>query len=380
MLGQLKSKTFVNPCIAVGLGLFVVFSLTLIKFQGNITGFFRIGEVLPVSPLLHPQTPFIHSGKTGHDGQQFLTIALDPSLHYPETLKSLDVPAYRYRRIFYPFLGWLLGVGQSALIPLGLVVINVACLGVAVWGLGQLLPTASSLPLLFLAIPGVWISLSISTADLLSSTLVILALVSFRRSQVGLSLAWQALALLTRETTILIWLTLVLTSGFQRQKKYLFLAPLPLIPWGAWNLYLRVKLPGQWDSQSLGTHFSWPLLGIFDKISELLATPWTMTQALDGIVFGLQLVIVVGVILCAKPAWKHQRELMIGAGLYSVVFLLSKLQILALFTDYSRVYLDLYLFWLLLWPVAPKPYFYGTFVLMGLVSIAYLVGFTIEPV
>ncbi len=367
--------------IALGLGVLVVLSLTMIKFQGNITGFFRIGEVLPVSPLLNSQRPLIHSGKAGHDGQQFLTIALDPGLHHPETLKSLDVPAYRYRRIFYPFLGWLLGLGQSGFIPFALVLINVACLGLAVWGVGQLLPSQpAGLPLLFLTIPGAWISLSISTADLLSSTLVILALVSFRQSQTTLTLAWQALALLTRETTILIWLTLILTSGYQRNRKYLFMAPLALIPWGLWNLYLRSNLPGQWDSQSLGMHFSWPLLGILDKIAELATTPWTMTQALDSIVFCLQLVVVGAIITCAKPAWKRQPELIIGAGLYSGVFLLSKLQILALFTDYSRVYLDLYLFWLLLWPAAPKPLATITFWIMGLVSFAYLIGFAIEPV
>ncbi|AFY60460.1 AZOBR_p60025 family cell surface glycopolymer formation protein [Synechococcus sp. PCC 6312] len=369
------------PLLAMGLSLVIALILGVGKFQGQVTGFFRIGDVIPVSPYLSAESVFIHQGKTGHDGQQFLTIALDPGLGNPQTLKSLDVPAYRYRRIFYPFLGWFLGLGQPGWIPYTLVLVNILCFGVSVWGLGELLPKQpSSLPLLFLTIPGLWISFSIATADLLSTTLVILTLRHYRQNNSWLTWVWQALAILTRETTLLIWFALVMTSGLKRRKPDLVLAPLALLPWGLWNLYLRQRLGTAWDSQSLGTHFSWPLTGILAKVQVLITTPISLTQGLDMIVFLLQIAVVIGIGLAARPAWGKQPEIVLAGGLYSLMFILAKLQILNLFTDYSRVFLDLYLFLLLLWPYHPGRYKIAVFSLLGLVSVAYLLGFATEPV
>ncbi|MDS3861514.1 hypothetical protein RIF25_11925 [Thermosynechococcaceae cyanobacterium BACA0444] len=369
------------PLLASGLGLVIALILGLGKFDGNVTGFFRIGDVIPVSPYLSAQSVFIHQGKTGHDGQQFLTIALDPGLGNPQTLKSLDVPAYRYRRIFYPFLGWLLGLGQSGWIPYTLVLVNILCFGVSVWGLGKLLPQQpSSLPLLFLTIPGLWISFSIATADLLSTTLVILTLGSYQQKRPWQTWCWQALALLTRETTLLVWFALVMTSGLKRRKLDLVFAPLALVPWGLWNFYLRWRLGPAWDSQSLGTHFSWPLTGIIAKVQQLITTPMSLTQGLDLIVFLVQIAVVIGIGLAVRQAWGKQPEIVLAGGLYSLMFILAKLQILNLFTDYSRVFLDLYLFLLLLWPYHPVRYRIVIFSLLGLVSVAYLLGFATEPV
>ena len=44
---------------------------------------------------------FINKGEVGYDGQQFLTIALDPALKNIESISALDNPRYRYRRIMY---------------------------------------------------------------------------------------------------------------------------------------------------------------------------------------------------------------------------------------------------------------------------------------
>lgn len=378
--GSIRRHIF-YPLVASSLSLVIALILGFGKFHGNVTGFFRIGDVISVSPYLSAQSVFIHKNKTGHDGQQFLTIALDPGLGNSTTLKSLDVPAYRYRRIFYPLLGWLLGGGQPTWIPYTLVLINILSFGVAVWGLGQLLPPQPSfLPLLFLTIPGLWISFSISTADLLSTTLVILTLCNYQQKDRRSAWFWQALALLTRETTFLIWLALVITSGLKRRKEDLGLAILALVPWGLWNLYLRQHLGPAWDSQSVGTHFSWPFFGIAAKVQQLITTPISLTHGLDTIIFFLQISIVVGIGLATRKAWSKQPEIVIAGGLYSLMLILAKLQILNLFTDYSRVFLDLYLFLLILWPYYPGRYGITVFTVLGLVSTAYLLGFAIEPV
>lgn len=111
------------------------------KFQGNITGFFRIGDVLPFSPYLDASKAMIATGELGYDGQQFLTLAFDPWVRNPLTLEALDNPVYRYSRILYPLLGHGLALGRPALIPYSLVLINLVCLPLMVWrmawGLGN---------------------------------------------------------------------------------------------------------------------------------------------------------------------------------------------------------------------------------------------------
>jgi hypothetical protein len=63
-------------------------------------------------------------GSWGYDGQFAYYIASDPAGGCPQC----DVPSYRYQRILYPLLAWALALGQPALIPWTLIVINVVAL------------------------------------------------------------------------------------------------------------------------------------------------------------------------------------------------------------------------------------------------------------
>ena len=91
----------------------VVFGWLYWKYcDGNVTGFFRIGSEFSLSPFLNPDKILTFKGEIGYDGQQFLSIALDPGLANESTILSLDNPAYRYRRILYPLLGYLFGGGN----------------------------------------------------------------------------------------------------------------------------------------------------------------------------------------------------------------------------------------------------------------------------
>jgi len=75
-------------------------------------------------------------GSTGYDGQFAYYIVSDP-LHADA---KLDAPAFRYLRILYPLLTWLLSLGgQKALIPWVLVGINLICLSAVSALLGELM-------------------------------------------------------------------------------------------------------------------------------------------------------------------------------------------------------------------------------------------------
>jgi hypothetical protein len=75
------------------------------------------------------------AGNMGYDGQFAYYIARDPV----GALAYLDNPAYRYQRILYPVLARVLSLGQPALVPWMLVLINVVSISGSTELLGRLL-------------------------------------------------------------------------------------------------------------------------------------------------------------------------------------------------------------------------------------------------
>lgn len=81
-------------------------------------------------------------GSEGYDGQFVYQVALRPR----EAVAHLDVPAYRYQRILYPLLARWLALGQPALIPWALPLINLAALGIGTGLAGRLLECSETSP------------------------------------------------------------------------------------------------------------------------------------------------------------------------------------------------------------------------------------------
>ncbi len=65
----------------------------------------------------------------GYDGQFFYRLALNP-VNFSRTAYgiTMDRP-YRYMRIGYPALTWLVSAGQHFLVPVMLVAVNIAAIG-----------------------------------------------------------------------------------------------------------------------------------------------------------------------------------------------------------------------------------------------------------
>ena len=79
-----QSPEIKNTILAAIIVTVVVIFFYLFKFEGNITGFFRIGSTLALSPYLDSQDVLIYQGEDGYDGQMFLSLALDPFLQIQE--------------------------------------------------------------------------------------------------------------------------------------------------------------------------------------------------------------------------------------------------------------------------------------------------------
>jgi hypothetical protein len=358
--------------VAFAVTLIVILYLYFEQFSGNITGFFRIGTVLPLSPLLDPQQTFVFKGELGYDGQQFLSIALDPFLKQDGTIAALDHPSYRYRRILYPLLGYLLGLGSPELIPYALVGINVIAIALIVgfvtaYFKGHLIPEKWAIGVL--AIPGIWIVLSLSTADLLGSLLLVAATYWEHRHKAQLMAVMVALAILTRETLLILWLALLINNIVLKRKKFILPLLLALIPGLAWHLYiLALKLPGVSGTGNFGL----PWVGIAQKVMSLFQGGLTGKNLFEGYLFGLLIIVFGLTIWSSYRSHSHNHTIRWSSWLYLGLFSVSSLLILDYYLNYTRVFMDVYLLGLLIMVDHPLPNRTIFLTASGLASVAFL--------
>jgi len=382
---QLKEGLKRSPTLVGVLATLVALLVQLVvvggKYHGNPTGLFRIGDRLGLSPLLQGQELVILKGKQGNDGQQYLTLALDPLQRLPGTSSALDNPIYRGKRLLFPLLGWGLGLGSPALIPWTLLLINALAVGLAAamvgsWALLEGRPALWGASLL--ALPAVWIVLSVGTADLLSTSLVLSAAVAARLERPRTLVASLVAALLARETALLAWGGTVLTTLTERRwprSMALLLVPLPLVAWGAW---LRGHFSATADGLLASLHFTAPGLGLAAKAIELIKSPLAAEALFDRLCFLLLLATLA--VLAATALRPGQRWLRFTSGVYLLPALCTSLQILARFPDYTRVWIDLSALALLALLANPKPV--PRLLWLGgsaLLSLGYGVGYLITP-
>jgi len=382
---QPRAVGLLSGLIALLVWALVVFG----KYGGNPTGLARIGDQLPLSPRLQGADLVILKGKRGNDGQQFLSLALDPPQQLPGTSAALDNPIYRGKRLLYPLLAWLAGLGQPALIPWSLGLINVALIGccgalVAAWA--QLEQRSPQWGLAVLALPSYWISISLDTADLLATTLLLASAVAYRVQRPGALAASLTAALLSREMGLLAWASSGLTS--LRERRWTWLLPLALVPLPllAWTASLKARFPATADGLLVGLHFTWPGLGIATKALQLLGlAPMpggsmpTTERLFDSLCFGLWL-LSLGLLLVVALRPGLNRWLRFTAAIYLLPAVCTSTQILARFPDYTRVWIDVASLGLLALLSLRNRLGLGDWVAASaLISLGYCVGYWQAP-
>ena len=351
----------------------VVIYFYYFKFSGNITGFFRIGSVLPLSPFLIPDQTFIFQDELGYDGQQFLSLALDPFLQDLDTLESLDHPAYRYRRILYPLLSYFLGFGNPQIIPYVMVAINAIAILLIIWVTGLYFKSYSikvNQALFVLTIPGVWIVLSLSTSDLLAGLFFVSAFYFYQNNKPIYMSLMVSLGCLTRETLMLLWMALIVSAMWQKKDHYFKYLGMAIIPPLAWNIYvILLGLNGAPGTGNFG-----PLLyGIIEKFLFLFTQKFSPKTIFEAYLFILLILAFILVFWLSSPRRSANRPLLVCGLIYSAMFSFSSLLILNYYLDYSRVFLDVYFLALLSIDFRSSPRKTIFFSASSLASMAFLV-------
>lgn len=259
---------FVNLLIV-----FLVYSAFLIQLVIKINfspGYLiSLGEEFVTEIELIPKSIPIWANY-GYDGQFYYRLAQNPfTLSYDDFGIKFDIPSYRQQRIIYPLLTWVLSLPNKDLIPALLLAVNfVAILLIGFIGgyLAKSLNLHSLWGLVFVIHPGFPYTLSRDLTEILQALFLIATLFVINKSHFFLAAILLSLAILTRESALVLALSLVLTA-----KNRFFV--IPIFVYLMWQLTLFTswgQAPISLGYLSLGPPFS-GLISFVKSTLELAA-------------------------------------------------------------------------------------------------------------
>lgn len=178
----------------------------------------------------------------GYDGQQAYAIALSPC----QPSNALDHAAYRYMRVVYPSMAFILSLGQPAVLPWSMLLVNLLS-GAASAGLLAFLlerRKAPAWPALFVVLTfAYWIGVRLDLNEPLALCLALAGLAAHEKERRGLSIAAFVLAGLTKEAALVFPLAVAASECFrQRRWRPLGAGLVPLGTYILWAVFLQIWL------------------------------------------------------------------------------------------------------------------------------------------
>jgi hypothetical protein len=252
------------------------------------TRLLRVGWANPLLTRMEGELgPIATRDRTGHDGQLYYLIARDPlgTDGTPQAIAVFDNngPRYRYRRILYPWLSG--GVGQFGaratllgmigwlVFATGLATVAIAdlCFQLNLRGVAVLAATTNA---------GALASLLFLTADALALALALSGLALALRRRYGLATAAFALAVLTKETYVLVPMSLAAWMGQDgRRTAALAIIGLPAATLAAWSIWVLASIPAVEGSVS---NIGLPLAGIAEGVTTWIRDERNTAELLLG--------------------------------------------------------------------------------------------------
>jgi hypothetical protein len=349
-----------HPAAAAAIAFLGWLAFVLARWQvwaaGHITLFIMSG----VSKYSHPDqmVPRIsHVPSTGYDGEFYYRLARDPfNWHHTAYGITMDYN-YRYTRIGYPLVAWVLSLGGHArLLPTVLVVINLICVAVMAW-LGAKLARDSGRHalwgLLFVAYFGLVISVGRDTIEPLADACMLGGMLAYRRSRYLLATLLVVYSVITNDTVLAFPVAIALTRLYAMYKRRAK-PGMPDLVWvlpgaayvilqGLEKVFVKGKSGGLSDiTQNFTLPFKAMIPGIYDDIRQLSLTHLGMYDFNLIEVIALLVFVVAGLlVLRSSTAPVHERVTFVVLILLELV--LESWQFWgSVFSD-GRTWIDVYL-------------------------------------
>jgi len=263
---------------AVAYGLFVL--VRLASFSGDPSVFVVAGDALTDRGVAGAHLRVL-SSSSGFDGQFFYRLALEPwSAERVAYGITLDTPAYRQQRILFPFLAWLASGGRPEHTARALVLVNWSGIILIAWWAGRLAQTADRHALagvLLAAYPGFLYTLSRDLSEIVELAAVLAALTLLRLRRPALATVALTLALLTRETALLVAAGVLCVAVAQRVSSRhggrvpIWAGAVPIAIWAVWQTLLLARW-GVIPCLAAANNLGWPLVAVGQRVAAWVVT------------------------------------------------------------------------------------------------------------
>jgi len=187
---------------------------------GHISLFIMSGVKYSHPAQMYPRIS--HVTKAGYDGQFYYRLALNPFNWHPTAYGITMDHNYRYTRIGYPLVAWILSAGQHRLVPTVLVVINLICIAIIGWLGGKFARESGRHALwglLFVAYFGLVISIGRDTAEPLADACMLGGLLAYRHSRYILAAVLIMYGVITNEPILVLAIAIALTRLYQMYRR-----------------------------------------------------------------------------------------------------------------------------------------------------------------
>jgi hypothetical protein len=227
--------------------------------------------------------PTEHSSRRGlaallesSDGGEYATIARDPTLARPDVYRTRADAAYREQRPLFGELAWAGSLGDPDRVPIAMAVLSVLSAAFAVMALGALLLRRRISPFFALGVfvlPGALAVVYDMMPELLQLGLLTVGLLAWEtrpRTHTRLAVVAFTLAALTRESSLLVPLVLIVVDlpriRSREVGRAVRLLIVPFVAYGGWITFVRYRV-GSWPfSAPSGGLTTVPFGGLVDAL------------------------------------------------------------------------------------------------------------------
>jgi hypothetical protein len=205
--GHAAARGMGSPLLSGLIAVAAAFAFVVARYatwaQHNIANFILVGRHFANPAQLPPGIPL--QPTYGYDGQFYYRLALNPA-NLAQTAYGIRVDhSYRFMRIGYPVVTWLVSFGQHSLVPVMLVAVNIAAVGAMAYFGGVLARQGGRhvlWGLLMAAYFGLVTSVSRDTAEPLAAAFLLAGVVALRARRPWAAALLLACGTLTRETVM----------------------------------------------------------------------------------------------------------------------------------------------------------------------------------
>jgi hypothetical protein len=272
-----KPRRIAWACAAAAVG--VSGSAALITLAVNdwrSSALVRMSETDAIADVARSHDPdFVLFPPEGHfDGVYFYAIALDP-LAIGDQHELIDLHPYRYGHAGYGWLGAAASLGNPAWVPLALLLVSLAAMGVAGWAASRIADLLDRSPwwgLLVAVNPGLVLSVTVLTSEPAGVAFASLGLLLWFRGRSVVAVVSLAAACLVKEPFALVPAGLFAWEVIEQIRHRaaagatwrMLLLAVAVLPLAWWYLYLRLRF-GVLPIQEAPDFFGAPFAGWYDS-------------------------------------------------------------------------------------------------------------------